>query len=64
MIELTSLLAQVTFHWDLVDGRGRSIYDFDASYTVAERGDGIRITAIAHNEMPRLQAAVERQRPT
>jgi hypothetical protein len=64
LIELTSLVAQVSVHWGLADGEGRSIYDFDASYTVADRGDGMRITAIAHNEMPRLRAAVERQRPS
>jgi hypothetical protein len=64
LIELTSLVAQVSVHWGLADGEGRSIYDFDASYTVADRGDGMRITAIAHNEMPRLRAAVERERPS
>jgi hypothetical protein len=63
VMELTSHLVQVTVHWRLANGEGRSIYDFDASYTVADRGDGMRITAIAHNEMPRLRAAVERQRP-
>jgi hypothetical protein len=63
VMELTSRLAQVSVHWRLGDGEGRSIYDFDASYTVADRGDGLRITAIAHNEVPRLRAAVERQRP-
>jgi hypothetical protein len=62
--ELTSLLAQVTVHWALVDGEGRSIYDFAASYTLADRGDGMRITAIAHNEVPHLRAAVERGRPS
>jgi hypothetical protein len=62
LMELTSLLSQVTVHWRLADGEARSLYDFDASYTVADRGDGMRITAIAHNEIPRLRAAVERQR--
>jgi hypothetical protein len=63
VMELTSLVAQVTVHWRLADGEGRSIYDFDASYTVADRGDGLRITAIAHNEMPLLRAAVDSRRP-
>lgn len=62
--ELTSLLSQATVHWALADGEGRSIYDFDASYTLADRGDGLRITAIAHNELPHLRAALERQRPS
>jgi hypothetical protein len=63
-IEITSRLGQVTVHGGLADGEGRSIYDFDASYTVADRGGGMRITAIAHNEMHRLRAAVERQPPS
>jgi hypothetical protein len=62
--ELTSALAQVTVHWRLADAEGRSIYDFDASYTLADRGDGLRITAIAHNELPLLRAAVEDRRPS
>lgn len=49
-IELTSRLAQVTVRWTLADGMGRSIYDFEASYSVADHGDGMRIAAIAHNE--------------
>jgi hypothetical protein len=51
--EFTSLLAQVTVHRALPTGRGDPIYDFGASYTLADRGDGMRITAIAHNKTPR-----------
>jgi hypothetical protein len=51
--EFTSLPAQVTVHRAPADGEGRSIYDFGASCTLADRGDGMRITAIAHNETPR-----------
>ena len=29
---------------------GRSIYDFEASYSLADHGNGMRIAAIAHNE--------------
>jgi hypothetical protein len=43
---------------------GGRIYDFDASYTLADLGEGMRITAIAHNETPRLRALIERQRLT
>jgi hypothetical protein len=64
VVELTPLLAQVIVHWALADGEGRSIYDFDASYTLADRGDGMRITAVAHNEMRPLREAVERQLPS
>ncbi len=59
--ELTPRLSQVTVAWALADEDGKPIYDFRASYTLADRGDGLRITAIAHNEMGRLHAAVERQ---
>jgi hypothetical protein len=61
VIELTPRLAQAAVHWGLVDQEGGPIYEFDASYTLADLGDGMRITAIAHNETPRLRAAIERQ---
>jgi hypothetical protein len=61
VIELTPRLAQATVHWGLVDHAGGPIYEFDASYTLADLGDGLRITAIAHNETPRLRAAIQRQ---
>ena len=57
-IELTSRLAQVTVRWTLADGMGRSIYDFDASYSLADHGNGMRIAAIAHNETLRLRASL------
>jgi hypothetical protein len=60
--ELTPRLVQATVHWGLVDEEGERIYDFDASYTLADLGEGIRITAIAHNETPRLRAALKRLR--
>ena len=62
VIELGPRLAQATVHWRLLDSEGLPIYDFNASYTVANFGGGMRITAIAHNEIRRLQAAIERHR--
>ena len=62
--ELAPRLAQATVHWGLVDVEGGRIYDFDASYILADLGEGMRITAIAHNETPRLRALIERQRLT
>jgi hypothetical protein len=56
MTELTPQLAQVVVHWALVDGAGARIYEFDAAYTLADLSQGLRITAIAHNETPRLRA--------
>lgn len=61
--ELTPRLAQATVQWGLVDGDGQRLYDFTASYTLADRGEGLRISAIAHNEVPRLRAILGRQRP-
>jgi hypothetical protein len=62
VVELTSRLAQATVHWGVCDQEGETIYDFDASYTLADFGQGIRITAVAHNETSRLRAAIDRQR--
>jgi hypothetical protein len=62
VIELTPRLAQATVHWRLGDAQGRPIYDFDASYTLADLDESMRITAIAHNETARLRALIERQR--
>lgn len=62
VIELTPRLTQAAVRWSLVGGEGARIYDFDASYTLADLGQSTRITAIAHNETPRLRASLERQR--
>jgi hypothetical protein len=37
---------------------GTPIYDFDASYTLLDVGEQMKITAIAHNETARLGAAL------
>jgi hypothetical protein len=61
--ELTPQLAQAAVHWALLDGAGARIYEFDAAYTLADLSQALRITAIAHNETPRLRAAIDvRQR--
>jgi hypothetical protein len=64
VVELTPRLAQAVVHWVLLDQKRTAIYDFDASYTLADFGQGMRITAIAHNETPRLRAAIDRRRLT
>ena len=58
---VTAHVAHAVVRWALVDGTGAPVYDFTASYTVADLGDGLRIVAIAHNETPRLLAAVARR---
>lgn len=57
--ELTPRLAEVAVRWRLVDGEGATLYDFDAAYTLADLGQGMRITAIAHNETRHLRALLE-----
>ncbi|HSL63945.1 MAG TPA: hypothetical protein VK874_04735 [Gaiellaceae bacterium] len=62
--ELSPRLVQATVRWRLLDRAGARIYDFDASYTLLDGGEGMRLAAIAHNETGRLRAAVEQGRPT
>ena len=38
------------------------VYDFTASYTLADLPEGTRIVVIAHDETPKLLAAVARAR--
>lgn len=44
--------------WALAREDGSPIYDFEATYTLVASLDGPRITAIAHNETPKLMAAL------
>ena len=55
-IALAPDLLEAAVHWELADGDGSSIYAFDATYTLADLGEGLRITAIAHNETTQLRA--------
>ena len=59
---VTPRIAQATVRWGLRDGGGGTIYGFTASYTLAETADGPRVVAIAHDESPKLAAAVARAR--
>ena len=58
--ELSPRLFQAVVHWGLDDRAARRLYDFQAAYTLAEIGNALRITAIAHNEIPRYRACVAR----
>jgi hypothetical protein len=60
--EVTPRIAHATVRWGLRDAGGGAIYAFTASYTLAETADGPRIVAIAHDESPKLAAAVARAR--
>lgn len=58
---LSPRLAQVRVHWALSDGAGQHLYDFQALYTLAEIDKAFRITAIAHNEIPRYREYLARR---
>jgi hypothetical protein len=46
VFELTPRLALAAVRWRLIDREGATLYDFDAAYTLADLGQGMRITAI------------------
>jgi hypothetical protein len=60
VVEVSPQIAQALVHWDLRTADDGPVYDFHASYTVADTADGLRITAVAHDEGPKLAAAVGR----
>jgi hypothetical protein len=60
--EVTPGIAQAIVTWSLHTAAGDPVYDFTASYTLADLVDGLRIVAIAHDESPKLMAAVARAR--
>lgn len=61
---LSSRLVQATVRWRLGGQDGAPLYDFVASYTLADLGAGLRITAIAHDEASQLRALVSAARPS
>jgi hypothetical protein len=64
VVEVTPRIGQALVHWDLRTADDQPVYDFHASYTVADTADGLRITAVAHDEGPKLAAAMARARGT
>jgi hypothetical protein len=63
-LEVTEPIEGVAFvrvHWALQRVNGDPIYDFKAVYTLARTDSRYRIVAIAHNELPKLRAALGAQ---
>ena len=58
---LSSRLAQVAIGWALESSGGRTIYEFEATYTLVATGGALGITAIAHNEQLRGRAAMAKR---
>lgn len=49
----------VRVHWALLREDRGPVYDFNALYTLVRADGGLRIAAIAHDELPKLQAALQ-----
>jgi hypothetical protein len=56
-------VALVRAHWALQREDGDSVYDFSAVYTLIRVDGQLRIVAIAHDELPALQAAIRMTPP-
>lgn len=51
--EIAPGLLQAVVNWKLHDRGGHRLYDFTAGYTLKRWADGLRIIAVAHNELSR-----------
>lgn len=60
LTEIPPRLVQAVVLWELRDGEGSILYDFQAIYTLAEIDGALRISAIAHNEIPRYREGLAR----
>lgn len=56
--ELTARVAVAQVHWELRRTDGSAVYDFTGVYTLVLLGPAWAVTAIAHDELPKLQAAL------
>lgn len=53
-VALSDRVLQVAVHWSLRDGADREVYDFNGVYTLVRDGDTWRVTAVAHDELPKI----------
>lgn len=56
--EVAGDVGSVHVHWQLRRDDGSPVYDFTAIYTVVLLEGGYRVSAIAHDELPKLAAAM------
>jgi hypothetical protein len=56
VISPSVLMARV--HWRLLRADQSTVYQFHGNYTIVLLADALRISAIVHDETPRLRAAV------
>ena len=47
--------------WRLVNEAGAPIYEFEATYTLTQSDDGLKVVAIAHNEQLRAREAMAKK---
>jgi hypothetical protein len=59
---LSPRLVQARVRWALSDRASRTLYEFDAMYTLARHSEIFRITAIANNEIPEYRKCLARIR--
>ncbi len=60
--EVSPRLVQALVHWAVYDDTGEVLYDFEAGYFLASIDGTLRISAIAHNEIPRYRECLARVR--
>jgi hypothetical protein len=53
---ISKRLVQAYVWWSMLNHAGRSLYDFEAAYTLANINGSLHITAISHNEIAKSQA--------
>lgn len=58
--EVSPRLVQALVHWALYDDAGELLYAFEAAYILARIDGSLRVSAIAHNEIPRYRECLAR----
>lgn len=60
-VQISTSVAHVVVDWELVNCVGEGLYSFVATYVLAKIEGALRITAVAHNEVPRYRECLLRQ---